>query len=238
MKKLFLLMAIMIAAVASNAQTTKVITGAVIDKNGNPLPNALIEATEGAETVTTEADGTFTIEVPIWLKSLTVQYAGLSTKKVKIENTNNVIVEMKKKIIDNWFVDAVYTPTFGDFTYHRLGLMGGFLGNWGAYAKVLIPFGGDVSVNTPSITVGAIKRIGQIPLYAYLGVGYSRAWYYHGYNYTYGYGTYDDYENGAMFDIGAMYKIGKINFGLGYSIAASFCCATNHSVQISVGYCF
>lgn len=228
-------MAIMIAAVAANAQTTRVITGAVVDKNGNPLPNALIEATGGAETVTTEADGTFTIEVPIWLKSLTVQYAGLSTKKVKIENTNNVIVEMKKKNLDNWFVDAVYTPTFGNFTYHRLGLMGGFLGNWGAYAKVLIPFGGDIWDNIPSITVGAIKRIGQIPLYAYLGVGYSNAWNYYHYHYN---NRYSDYEAGAMFDIGALYKIGKINFGLGYSIATSFCGSTNHSVQISVGYCF
>ena len=231
MKKLFLLMAIMIAAVAANAQTTRVITGAVVDKNGNPLPNALIEATGGAETVTTEADGTFSIEVPIWLKSLTVQYAGLSTKKVKIENTNNVIVEMKEKFIENWFVDAVYTPTFGEVTYHRLGVMGGFLGNWGAYAKVLIPFGEDIDSYVPSVTVGAIKRIGQIPLYAYWGVGYSPAWEYDFYYWPY-------YNDGAMFDIGAIYKIKRINFGLGYSIATDFCGSTNHSVQISVGYCF
>ncbi|MGN0238384.1 MAG: carboxypeptidase-like regulatory domain-containing protein [Lepagella sp.] len=232
MKKLFLLMAIIIAAVAANAQTTRVITGAVIDKNGNPLPNALIEATGGAETVTTEADGSFTIEVPIWLKSLTVQYAGLSTKKVKIENTNNVIVEMKKKFIENWFVDAVYTPTFGDNTFHRLGVMGGFLGNWGAYAKVLIPFGRAIDSYVPSITVGAIKRIGQIPLYAYLGVGYSPAWDY------WDHCDWALHEDGVMFDVGVLYKIGKINFGLGYSIATSFSRATNHSVQISVGYCF
>lgn len=232
-------MAIMIAAVAANAQTTRVITGAVVDKNGNPLPNALIEATGGAETVTTEADGTFSIEVPVWLKSLTVQYAGLSTKKVKIENTNNVIVEMKKKFIENWFVDAVYTPTFGDVTYHRLGVMGGFLGNWGAYAKVLIPFGGGIWDNTPSVTAGAIKRIGQIPLYAYLGVGYSKVFEsYEYYDPYYGYWGESYYYDGAMFDIGAIYKIKRINFGLGYSIATDFYGTTNHSVQISVGYCF
>lgn len=56
--------------------TTKIITGKVVDKTGEPLPGALVSATGGAETVATEADGTFTIEVPVWLKNLTASYAG------------------------------------------------------------------------------------------------------------------------------------------------------------------
>ncbi|WP_417471148.1 carboxypeptidase-like regulatory domain-containing protein, partial [Leyella stercorea] len=41
------------------AQSTRIIKGAVVDKNGNPLPGATVEATNGAESTTVDADGTF-----------------------------------------------------------------------------------------------------------------------------------------------------------------------------------
>lgn len=105
MKKFIFAIIMAVAAFGIQAQdtekTTKTVTGAVVDDNGNPMPGALVEATGGAESVTTDADGTFTLEVPVWLKSLTATYPGLKPRKVKLHNKFNydekVLFEMKKK---------------------------------------------------------------------------------------------------------------------------------------------
>lgn len=242
MKKLLFLMTIVICALGASAQNTKVITGAVIDKNGNPLPNALVEATGGAESVTTDADGSFRIEVPIWLKSLTAKYAGLQDKKIKLNHNNQIIFEMKPKT-GSWFLDATYAINFNDMTFSSIGLMGGYLGNWGGYARVMLPFGDRIDNRTPSATAGVIKQVAK-PLYLYLGAGFAHVWgegssyYYSHYYDTYEYYYYSDYESGGMFEAGAIFKFNKVNFSVGYSFSSSFCCYTNHSIQLSVGYCF
>lgn len=226
-------MTLVVCALGVNAQYTKVITGAVIDKNGNPLPNALVEATGGAESVTTDADGSFRIEVPIWLKSLTAKYAGLQDKQIKIKNKSQLVFEMKPKT-SYWFLDAAYSANFCSDYYTRFGLMGGYLGNWGGYAKVLIPIGvGDV---TPSATVGVIKQVAQ-PVFLYLGAGYARVFDYD-HDYAYHYTDWSS-NHGAMFDIGAIFRINEINVGLGFSISTDFDYVDpNFSLQLSVGYCF
>lgn len=223
-------MAIAVCALGAVAQNTKVVTGAVIDKNGNPLPNALVEATGGAESVTTDADGSFRIEVPIWLKSLTARYAGLKDKKMKVLNRSHVIFELKPKT-GSWFLDAAYSVNFGDVTFHRAGLMGGYLGNWGGYAKVMMAFGGDVEPDTPTVTAGVIKQVSK-PVYLYLGAGYTPVC---GDDGSY---KWTDDEAGGMFEAGAIFKFNKVNFSVGYAYSSSFCCYDNHSVQVSVGYCF
>lgn len=226
-------MALVICVFGVSAQTTKVITGAVIDQNGNPLPNALVEATGGAESVTTDADGSFRIEVPIWLKSLTAKYGGLQNKKIKLKQNNQIIFEMKPKT-DSWFIDAAYSVNFGeDVTFSRAGLMGGYLGNWGGYARVMLPFGDGIDDYIPSVTVGVIKQISN-PLYLYLGAGYAQAYY----EEYYSYGYYAEGESGGMFEAGAILRFGKVNFSVGYGISTSFFCTTNHSIQLSAGYCF
>lgn len=234
-------MTLVICALSVNAQNTKVITGAVIDKNGNPLPNALVEATGGAESVATDADGSFRIEVPIWLKSLTAKYAGLQDKKIKLNHNNQIIFEMSPKT-GSWFLDAAYAINFGDATFSRAGLMGGYLGNWGGYARVMLSFGGDSGEATPSATAGVIKQVAK-PVYLYLGAGYAPVYgeiesYYYDYWIESYYYDYLDYESGGMFEAGAIFKFNKVNFSVGYSFSSSFCCCTNHSVQLSVGYCF
>lgn len=230
-------MTLVICALCVNAQNTKVITGAVIDKNGNPLPNALVEATGGAESVTTDADGSFRIEVPIWLKSLTAKYAGMKDKTIKIENNSQIVFEMKPLRTGYWFLNAAFSVSFGDHTHGGAGLMGGYLGNWGGYGRVMIPFGGDADFCClPSVTAGVIKKISK-PVYLYLGAGYSPVYGETWFDYPYGW-FHSDYENGAMFEVGAIFKFKKVNFSVGYALSSSFCCYTNHSVQFSVGYCF
>lgn len=235
MKKLFLLMTLaVICALSMSAQSTKVITGAVIDKNGNPLPNALVEATGGAESVTTDADGTFRIEVPFWLKSLTAKYAGFGEKKIKLNHRNQIIFEMKPMVKGSWFLNLAGSVGGGDYTYGSIGLMGGYLGKWGGYAKILAPVQDDFA---PAITVGAIKHIYK-SFHLYLGVGYAPVYgedsWYTGYYYNY----YDEYESGVMFELGAIFKFNRFNFSTGFAYSSSFCCYDNFSFQLSVGYCF
>lgn len=231
-------MAFAICALGINAQSTKVITGAVIDKNGNPLPNALVEATGGAESVTTDADGSFRIEVPFWLKSLTAKYAGLKDKKIKLNHSNQIIFEMKPEKKGSWFLDAAYAIAFmaGGETFYRAGLMGGYLGKWGGYARVMCNFGHDTK-KAPSATAGVIKQVAK-PVYLYLGAGYANVYgesYFSGSFSSY---YFDDYEPGGMFEAGAIFNFNKVNFSVGYGYSSSFCCHENHSAQLSVGYCF
>lgn len=239
MKKFFLLMTFAVICVLSvSAQSTKIVTGAVIDKNGNPLPNALVEATGGAESVTTDADGTFRIEVPIWLKSLTARYAGFKNTKIKLNQRDQVIFEMKPVSNDKWFLNLTGSVGFGDYTYGSIGLMGGYLGKWGGYVKVMAPFQDEF---VPAATAGVIKHIYK-PFYLYLGLGYAPV--YGEYESSYYTGQYwenyyhDDYESGAMFELGGIFKFKKFDFSVGCAYSDSFCCYSNVSIQLSVGYCF
>lgn len=225
-------MTFVICVLSVSAQNTKVITGAVIDKNGNPLPNALVEATGGAESVTTDADGSFRIEVPVWLKSLTAKYAGLQDKKIKLNHNNQIIFEMKPKT-GWWFLNAAYSANFGDGEFNRVGLMGGYLGNWGGYAKVMFAVDADNAV--PAVTAGVIKQVSN-PIFLYLGAGYAPAIFKH-WDYYYN----DDWhwcDDGAscMLDFGAIFKFNHFNFNVGYSL--NVIGDIYHSAQISVGYCF
>lgn len=252
MKKIFLLIVMAVCALSVSAQNTKTVTGAVIDKNGNPLPNALVRATGGAETVTTDADGSFTIEVPIWLKSLTAEYAGLSEKTIGVRNKSNVLFKMKNR--SQWFLNAVYGVTlasgYSEMTAHNFGLMAGFLKNWGGYMKVTVPAvltTGPDAYNIheyidyiPSISLGITKKIAK-PLYIYAGAGYGdilcdELWSYSEYG-----DEIDWYSTaGAIFDAGVMYKVNKrINVTAGYTLGTDFDGAPiNHSIQFSAGFCF
>lgn len=86
-------------AVMTSAQNTRVVTGAVIDKYGNPIPEAKVEATGGAENTMTNADGTFSIEVSQWLKSLTASYPGMGKIVRKIKPGKEILFKMDKGII-------------------------------------------------------------------------------------------------------------------------------------------
>ena len=151
MKKIFLMFAVCAMSIAVSAQTTRVLKGAVIDKDGNPLPGATVNATGGSEVTTVDADGSFLMEVPIWLKRATAQYAGMKDKTLKIKG-DDLIFRMKPDQRRQWFIIANYsrivsgnyTKTWysvgrysGGFDYsgNMGGLMFGRLGKWGWYGK-------------------------------------------------------------------------------------------------------
>lgn len=249
MKHFILTLALIcLGSMSALAQSTRVVKGAVVDKNGNPLPGAVVEATGGAESAVVDADGTYAIEVPIWLNSLTAKYAGMQTKKIKLDHDGDIIFRLRTQIADKgWFVNAVCATSFFD-AYEasgfagRLGLMGGYIGNWGGYVKVTPTFGdGTDACGLPAATIGVIKRIVG-PAHIYVGLGYAPVSgdgddYYYPDRYYY----HDDcpnYESGMMVDFGFMFKFNHIVANVGYSYSNSFCCNVNHDLHFGVGYCF
>lgn len=216
------------------------------------MPGAVVEATGGAESAVVDADGTYAIEVPIWLNSLTAKYAGMQTKKIKLDHDGDIIFRLRTQIADKgWFVNVVGATSFFDADETnggpaasgpagRLGLMGGYIGNWGGYVKVTPTFGDEAKAcGLPAATIGVIKRIVG-PAHIYVGLGYAPV---SGDDDDYGYNGwhYDDcsfYENGMMVDFGFMFKFNHIVANVGYSYSNSFCCNVNHDLHFGVGYCF
>lgn len=105
MKKLYALIIILLSATAlfgqsyNNGQvTTKIITGIVVDKGGEPVAGAYVNATNGPETVETAQDGSYSIEVPVWLKSLTASYYGLGAVAVPLKDTSEVKFRLTEKL--------------------------------------------------------------------------------------------------------------------------------------------
>lgn len=99
MRKLIFSLLLAGVTVMTSAQTTRVVTGAVIDKYGNPIPEAKVEATGGAESTVTNADGTFSIEVSQWLKSLTASYPGMAKVVKNIKPNKEILFKMNKGIM-------------------------------------------------------------------------------------------------------------------------------------------
>lgn len=237
MKKFFLIIALCcMGGIAVFAQNTKIVKGAVIDKNGNPLPGAVVEATGGAESAVVDADGTFSIEVPVWLKSLTAKYAGMKDNKKKISR-GDLVFNMSPKT-GKWFVNVIGTRHLSEESYSRYGLMGGWLDNWGGYLKVTAPVFDD-EIRRPAVSIGVIKSIAQ-PVYFYLGAGYAKAYY----NLEYCEGceeTHFDAEDALLLEAGIIVNIAKkFNITAGYAhcmspISNDF---NTQEIHFGIGYCF
>lgn len=232
MKRFFVLLLCCVACLGamSQIQTTKVVKGVVIDKYGNPLPGAVVEATGGAESTYVDADGTFSLEVPVWLKSLTAKYAGMSDKRRKITDDELLVFEMHKSR-KAMFVNAVVSAlAVNDYCSHsfqsednRAGLMIGSLGDWGWYVKVLLDTY-DVDLESVAVTVGFTKGVTK-NLYLYSGFGIAtiedfslsdkaHSCYEHGV-----YHCHNHSQSGFMVDCGLMANFLKyINLNLGFSL--------------------
>jgi len=237
MKKLILLMAFVICVLGVGAQNTKVVTGVVIDEKGNPVSNALVEAWGSPQSTTTADDGSFSMELPIWVKSLTTKSDNFWKKKIDILNPNQVLFEVESTK-GAWFVNGVFSHDDGDAEYNRAGLMGGYLGKWGGYLKVTIPFGEEINAVTwPSVSAGVIKRLSKC-VHLYLGVGYASVYFHtEAYDWEGRKEHYYDACYGFMGEAGAIFKFKKFNFGVGYGLSASSG-YLNHNFSVSLGYCF
>ncbi len=210
MKKTLFAVLMLMATVTVSAQSTRTVKGAVIDKSGNPLPGAEVSATKGAESTTTDADGTFTLEVPIWLKSVTARYAGKRDKTMK--TSDEMIFRMKNASGNRqWILNAIGGigigpgSSRGDYSSSlgQVGLMAANLGKWGGYAKVYWQPAGD-EAGAPNFSIGATKRVYK-GLHVGIGVGFvwtnqCKNQYYQSITYPYDYATSTyDYSNPSTY---------------------------------------
>ena len=166
-KSVLMILLCCLASVSVMAQSTKEIKGAVIDKNGNPLPGAVVEATGGAESATVDADGTFSMEVPVWLKKVTARYASMESKTKKIKN-GDILFELSPKK-NKWFVSLVGSFDLNSTEMGRIGVMAGYVRSWGGYVKVAPTIYED-GIELPAITAGVVKSLSNT-VNLYLGLG-------------------------------------------------------------------
>lgn len=256
MKKTFIMLALAAISMTAGAQSTRIIKGAVIDKNGNPLPGATVEAKGGSEVTTVDADGTFSMEVPIWLKKARAQYAGMKpcTRNVTLQD---MIFTMKPASKKHWYLLANYgcmlnsdRPGFeGIGTGHTGGLMFGFFNNWGWYFKAnfgsatgachwvyddYIDAHNHVDI-VGNFSTGVSKRIYK-PLHAYIGVGFGSA----PMSYEWS-SSYMRTDVTVFPEIGLLYNVQKhILFNFSYSPAIGVVDGEGitHTINLGVGYVF
>ena len=231
-------MAIMCCSIAiAQSETTRTIHGAVVDKNGNPLPGAIVSATDGAETALVNADGTFDLEIPIWLKSVTASYAGYKNKKMKPRFDQDMIFRLKKDRKRYGFLNAFGGVAFYDGnSAPSMGLMGGMLANVGFYVKGGVIWGRGV-YGTGAMAIGGVTKRIYKNLYTYLGVGFGNVLfhYYDSYNDYYE----DDVHKGMAFDGGFIFGIGRhFNITVGYTHTTDFDYEWNCIPNLSLGYVF
>lgn len=235
------------ASISAFAQTNRVYKGAVIDKNGNLMPGARVQATDGTEETVTDADGSFTLEAPVTLKSVTVTYPGMSTAKKSVKNNpDEVVVEMSTHQQTQWFAGVVGGYCFEDYEVAHLGIMGGKKGFWGYYAKFMLditkPKGhgyDDTDCGSGfTITAGGIKSIIH-NFYVYFGGGYNL-----GYDRSYNYDSQGSWrtwhtESGIAADFGFMYTVtDMINITIGATGRFCFDGKSAPGLLVGASYCF
>ena len=187
MKKFFFTMFLAASSICMMGQT-RVIKGYVVDKKtGNYLPGAEVTVKGGAESTTTDADGSFSLEVGLFAKNAIARYAGMADKKLKIGD-HDLVFRMKKDK-GFWFLNFVGGlivgpkggPHIDHYNYYDdynnilgcFGLMGGYLDKWGFYGKFTINPWKEGQQGLAMGSFGVTKRI--LPwLHASLGIGVGR----------------------------------------------------------------
>lgn len=102
MKKLLLSSLLLLAGVMG-LSAQNVVSGTVIDKEGNPIPGAKIEVVGSAEFTITELDGTFRLETQAPAKKVKAQYVGMNSKTQTVKP--NMLIKLTNSRI-GWSVNV------------------------------------------------------------------------------------------------------------------------------------
>ncbi len=221
----------------------KTVSGTLIDKHGNPVAGAKVQAAGGAAAVFTDADGYFSIDVPLHNNRLELSHENMYSGELRLgdESSFNNIVTLKNRPTGEWFLNAVASFTVdgyesgaeqshsvGDF---RAGTMVGFLGKWGGYLKLTPSFGAASGI--PSVSLGVTKRIVK-PLYVYAGLGCATM------NIKFFESSKTNPYAAMMFDLGFIVKPAKrfnINVGCNY-LSEDFEDEQTFELHFGLGYIF
>lgn len=263
MKKLLLTSLFLLAGfICLSAQN--VVSGTVLDKDGNPVPGAKIEIVGSTESTLTELDGTFRMETQSQARKVKVYYVGMQTKVqtikpemvIKLANTNWWNREPQKY---SWLVSVqgafpesgVKNPSFG-LMLGRVKEIGWYVkgvysagestdGDYGTY----YPEGSDTGIDYwttgkdkrsfYSATAGVIVRL-KSALHVYAGAGYANRQV--AWQLADGsYAKHTDYsKSGVAADCGLMLKIGKFSINGGTIINLADGC--DFIGNVGIGICF
>ena len=255
MRKLFISFFLAASSICAMGQT-RTIKGFVIDKKtGNFLPGAEVTVIGGAESTTTDADGSFSLEVGQFAKRMIARYAGMSDKKMRIGD-KDMVFRMRKNQ-GTWFLSlqggVIFGPKapYASSNYYsnilgNLGLMGGYLSKWGFYAKFMCSPTKYEAL--PMGFAGVTKRVlpwmhASLGLGAGLGLQYRHDSYYSS-SYSYSYNKYGAAIQ-VMPEIGVIFKIPKhltanIHYGIGICAESGGYRSAdlNHNLTFGIGYAF
>lgn len=235
MKKaiLFVLFSVLTFAGVAAQDGYKTIKGYVVDKNGAPISGAEVSVPGGGETVYTDADGSFTMNVHPLLKKLTAKYAGMGDKTLKTNFDSDMVFTMNPFNPHPGFLSVLGGYTHNSYdssdSFGSVSLMGGRLGKWGYYARIMSDFEDNYSV-----TIGAIKSIKAYKWFTYFGAGYA-----HNYYFNYDYYPHDDVAHSFALDFGFICRASKhFNVTFGINGATDFDDVHTLGVNLGVGYVF
>ena len=85
MVKRILLLSLFLVATTLVLRAQNVVTGTVVDRDGNPIPGAKVEIIGSTESTITELDGTFSIATESPAEKVRVLYGGMQTKVKKVK---------------------------------------------------------------------------------------------------------------------------------------------------------
>lgn len=91
MKRLKVLLMMCFLTLAAIAQS-HVVSGIVLDTEGEPLAGASIIPDGGANPGVTDIDGKFSFNIPDYVKTLTVSYVSMQTATVNVSDKPMTIV--------------------------------------------------------------------------------------------------------------------------------------------------
>ena len=81
--------------ITSVEQTKIKVSGKVIDANGEPLPGASIQVAKSPRGVTTDMDGTFSIDINKGEK-LEISFVGMQPQTIIAESTKEIVITLKE----------------------------------------------------------------------------------------------------------------------------------------------
>lgn len=146
MKKLFLMLAVIIAATVNVMAQNRTVTGVVVDAaTDEPLMGASVLPVGSSNGVATDIDGKFTLTVPAAVKEVTVSYVGYTSVTLPVQPVMNVKLTPSSTLLDQVVVTG----------YGSAKKLGSVVGS-------VAVIGDAVLENTPATTfVDALA--GQVP---------------------------------------------------------------------------
>ena len=116
MRKIKLLSLLCVLFLGASAQI-KEVTGKVTDsKDGLPLIGVTVKAKGAANSTTTKADGSFTLNVPSNTKALVVSYVGFKVQETTLDNTANISLVQADNSLSEVIVVGFGTKAKRDLT--------------------------------------------------------------------------------------------------------------------------